>query len=1302
MTNISLAVSPAGIGYSMTNDNLNLLSVKDHGTRKKTIGVRIFGEAQTAQSRRLARSARRNNQRTKKRIMFLNKELKNDLDKTDPDFLKRVYASQEKGVTLYLDRQKFPTIYHLEKYLVITNQKADIRLIYLALHSLLSHRGHFYDTTPLNQFKQGSIDLAISLSTLNNLFGQNIFDLNNVAKAQHILLDDSLKKQDKNKQMRKLLLGDKTIVKECLNAVLGYKSKFNLILDLQSDDPSKYSFKLSDADLDDKLNELKLISNPIINELQKMFSAISLQSILNGYDNLLDAKIAGYDKHKQDLALLKQYAQTLPQKASEILLAGYTLYVNNRRRNLKQCRQILKLSSAKSFSHDDLLTLIKRFAKNDNSELGKEIFDKANQEDFLLKQRNSFNAFIPYQINALIFNKILKNQGRFYPVLVKPNPALKDFPQAPYYLSQVMQFTLPYWAGVMNPNSKFAWAVHKEKGAVNCFNFYQKIDVIKTADNFIKRMVGKDTYLYDQYVLPNNSLLYQEYKVLNELSNIRVNDHKLAGAFKMKLLNDLFKKHKVVTAKMAIKKLNEYGIKCSQIHGLSDPKKFSNNLSSYIDYAKYFDLDKDKDYEKVDQIIEFVNVFSDKHILKLKLEQDFNLTKDQLSFVLKQIPSGWGNLSKMLLSDLTDSNGESVIDHLRWTSLNFMQIINQPDFKEKISQHSLKAIKNRDLETVLADAYASPSVKRSIRQAVKVLKELVEIGGEPDKIMLTNYRSEEFNRELKLNQVTQLKRSLGKLPKNDVKFLLDDLKKFKMLSTKQYLYFQQLGTDVLTGEKLDFHNLAQTRIMHIIPNEIYNDDSNENIILTSVSNNDRRVFTYGTLSHNGQMLKDFWYDLVTKRMFSKSKYYNMITDTRNLTSYQIDHYLNRQLVETNHIAKLLAQAVQALYPKTQVLQVRDSLLRGVRYRYNFYKIKALNDYWRAFDAYLANVVGEYLYRTYPVMRKRFIYGVYLKPNEDQEKKIFNPLWRLLYSKDDQLKNTKNAVVFSKNDLLDKLISVYNYKYIPVSTRTENHEHGKLFGATVYPNSAHDLAKSRKLIPRKEGMNPAIYGGYIGQLGAYMALVRIYDRKGAYKNHLINIPIRKLQNTKEAIADEVKENFKSAVKYEIIWDHIPFNSLIVDGKVKMNLTSHAYSYNARQLILPFDDQQTIMDYIVDRDGELHFKKNTKDADMRLIQVYNDLLKQMHDYLPFFKRNRIEEKLLKKRKAFTKLTTKEKASVIKKMLDVLHANPSIATIDELGLSIFSFSTPNQVLSDHAKLIMQSATGLHTIKKEIKSDK
>lgn len=145
---------------------------------------------------------------------------------------------------------------------------------------------------------------------------------------------------------------------------------------------------------------------------------------------------------------------------------------------------------------------------------------------------------------------------------------------------------------------------------------------------------------------------------------------------------------------MVIDKLNKYSIKCSKIRGLSDPKKFSNNLSSYIDYSKCFDIENN--YDQIDKIIEFVNVFSDKHILKLKLNEDFALTQDQLAFVLKQIPAGWGNLSKMLLNEMTESKDKTVMDYLLSTSLNFMQIIKKADFKKEISEHSLKAIKSRD------------------------------------------------------------------------------------------------------------------------------------------------------------------------------------------------------------------------------------------------------------------------------------------------------------------------------------------------------------------------------------------------------------------------------------------------------------------------------------------------------------------------------------------------------------------------------------------------------------------------------
>lgn len=1291
MTNISLTVSPAGIGYSMTDEDLNLVEVRDHGKHKRAIGVRLFNEAHTAEDRRMARSSRRNNLRTKQRIAFLNSALKDDLLKADPDFFNKVEHSQDKGISIYTDRRRFPTIYHLEKYLMTTNEKADITLIYVALHSLLTHRGHFYDTTPLSEFKQASLDLKRSLITLNSLFNRNVFDLTEINKAQSVLSDSQMSKQNKNKELRNLLSGEKPVVKEVLNAIFGYKAKFNIILDIQAGDPSEYSFKLSDPDLDEKLSVLHLDSDPIIMELEKIFSAINLQDLLGGYDNLLDAKISAYNKHGQDLMLFKNFANQQKPDVKEKLLAGYTLYVNNRRHDLKKCREILGVGVTRNFSHDDLMKLIKKYIKKDSD---MEIM--ADNGDFLLRQRNHMNTYIPYQINAQIFNQILRNQGKFYPSLIRENPTIRHNPQAPFYLSQVMQFTLPYWAGVMNPKSKFAWAVHKKDGAVNCFNFYDKIDVIKTADNFIKRMVGKDTYLHDQQVLPNNSLLYQKYKVLNELSNVSVNDHKLSGKIKQNLMRDVFLKHKTVSSKMVIDQLNKYGIKCSNIRGLSDPKKFNNNLSSYIDYSKYFDLKTQS--EDVDKMIEYVNIFSDKAILKLKLNQEFNLTDKQFKFVMKQIPSGWGKLSRKLLTGIRNSDNETIMDVMETYPVNFMTAKSM-GFNYQIDKYNLSYMKTQTLDDMLNDTYASPSVKRAIRQSIKILDELVRLnhGQKPDKIMLTSYRSREQNRQLKLEQVKQLKRNLNKLGKQNAKPLLDELKGKTALSTKEYLYFQQIGTDVLTGKKLDFEQLHKYRIMHIIPDEIYSDDSNENLILTDVANANRRVFTYGILTVNGKSLRDLWYDLVKLGMFSKGKFYNMITDTSHMSRYQIDHYLNRQLVETNQVNKLLAQIVQSLYSNSEVLQIRDNLIRDMRYHFNFYKIKPLNDYYRAFDAYLANAVGEYLYRTYPVMKKRFMYGQYMDEKQNSTK-LFNPLWRIFYGEGDDLKSTKGTVVFSRKALLEKLESVYNYKYMPVSTKIETRKNGQMFNATVYPNKEHDLAKSRKLISRKAGEDPEKFGGYSNEYAAYMALVRVYDKKNCYKNRLVNVPIRKLSDPQLAIAEEVKANFKSADHFKIIRPVVPFYSLVIDNMLKINLTSNAYAYNARQLILDQDDQATIMDYIIDRDGEKHVKKIDLNADDRLVRVYKNILHQMKNYMPFFNRNKIYEKLADKEKAFEKLPLGQKASVIRKMLNLVHANSVSGKFDELGLGNFSLAQPNQVFSDDAKFVMQSVTGLRTIEKPI----
>lgn len=77
--------------------------------------------------------------------------------------------------------------------------------------------------------------------------------------------------------------------------------------------------------------------------------------------------------------------------------------------------------------------------------------------------------------------------------------------------------------------------------------------------------------------------------------------------------------------------------------------------------------------------------------------------------------------------------------------------------------------------------------------------------------------------------------------------------------------------------------------------------------------------------------------------------------------------------------------MQSRFKHTKIIEVRNSQVANIRYQFDYFRIKNLNEYYRGFDAYLTAVVGTYLYKVYPKARRLFVYGQYLKPqNEKQE------------------------------------------------------------------------------------------------------------------------------------------------------------------------------------------------------------------------------------------------------------------------------------------------------------------------------
>ena len=158
---MGLDIGTGSVGWAVTDEKYNV--IRKHG--KSLWGVRLFETANTAEERRIFRTSRRRLDRRNRRIQILQELFAEEINKIDPGFFLRMkesrYVPEDKRdedgkcpdlpYALFVDKEytdkdyhkQFPTIYHLRKMLMETKETPDIRLVYLALHHIMKHRGHF-------------------------------------------------------------------------------------------------------------------------------------------------------------------------------------------------------------------------------------------------------------------------------------------------------------------------------------------------------------------------------------------------------------------------------------------------------------------------------------------------------------------------------------------------------------------------------------------------------------------------------------------------------------------------------------------------------------------------------------------------------------------------------------------------------------------------------------------------------------------------------------------------------------------------------------------------------------------------------------------------------------------------------------------------------------------------------------------------------------------------------------------------------------------------------------------------------
>ncbi len=1357
---VGLDIGTDSCGWVAMNSNNDILKLQG----KTAIGSRLFEGGKSAAERRLFRTTHRRIKRRRWRLKLLEEFFDPYMAEVDPYFFARL---KESGLSP-LDKRKtvssivfptsaedkkfyddYPTIYHLRYKLMTEDEKFDLREVYLAIHHIIKYRGNFLYNTSVKDFKASKIDVKSSIEKLNELYENLGLDLNvefnisNTAEIEKVLKDKQIFKRDKVKKIAELFAIKtdnkeqskriKDISKQVANAVLGYKTRFDTIAlkEISKDELSDWNFKLSDIDADSKFEALmgNLDENEqaILLTIKELFNEVTLNGIVEDGNTLSESMINKYNDHRDDLKLLKEVIENhIDRKKAKKLALAYDLYVNNRHGQLLQAKK--KLGKIKPGSKEDFYKVVNK--NLDDSRVSKEIKKKIELDSFMPKQRTNANGVIPYQLHQLELDKIIENQSKYYPFLKELNPVSSHLKEAPYKLDELIRFRVPYYVGpLISPNEStkdiqtkknqnFAWMIRKEDGQITPWNFDQKVDRIESANKFIKRMTTKDTYLFGEDVLPANSLLYQKFTVLNELNNIRINGKRISVDLKQEIYENLFKKHTTITVKKLENYLKEnHNLVKVEIKGLADEKKFNSGLTTYNRFKnlnifdnQIDDLKYRNDFEK---IIEWSTIFEDKSIYKEKLRSIDWLNEKQINALSNVRLQGWGRLSKKLLAQLHDHNGQTIIEQLWDSQNNFMQIVTQADFKDAIAKANQNLLVATSVEDILNNAYTSPANKKAIRQVIKVVDDIVKAasGKVPKQIAIEFTRDADENPKRSQTRGSKLQKVYKDLStelasKAIAEELNEAIKDKKLVQDKYYLYFMQLGRDAYTGEPINIDEIQKYDIDHILPQSFIKDDALDNRVLVSKAvNNDKsnnvpvKLFGNEMAGNLGITIRKMWEEWKNIGLISKTKYNNLLTDPDHINKYESAGFIRRQLVETSQIIKLVSTILQSRYPNTEIITVKAKYNHYLREKFDLYKSREVNDYHHAIDAYLSAICGNLLYQNYPNLRPFFVYGQYKKfsSDPDKEKEIFNKTRKFSFISQILKNKSENS-----KEIAEKLKRAYQFKYMLVSRETETKDQ-EMFKMTVFPRET-----PGNLIPKKKGMAPEIYGGYTKNSDAYMVIVKI-DKKKETEYRILGIPTRELVNLKKAEKEDHYESYlkeilaprilynkngkrdKKITSFEIVKSKIPYKQVIQDGDKKFMLGSSTYVYNAKQLTLSTESMKAITN---------NFDKDSDENDA-LIKAYDEILDKVDKYLPLFDINAFRKKLHSGREKFVELSLEDKKDIILKVLIGLHDNPATSDLKTLGFSSTELGKMQKnsgiVLSGNAKLIYQSPTGL--FKKSVK---
>lgn len=1355
---LGLDIGTNSVGWAVTDENYNILNFNG----KKMWGIRLFNEGSTAVERRSYRAARRSRQRKIERSRLLRELFAEEISELDPNFFIRLRESdlyyEDKSIdskgSLFNDKEwtdkkyhkTYPTIFHLIMDLINNDEKKDIRLVFLACNWLIKNRGHFIfegqDLDVNESFEHLFVSLENILSEENYEIELN-FDFNEAVS----ILSNSNFGISKKKENLKPLFGKSKLESGIITLISGGKQDLSSMFSNEEYKESELnSLSFSGSKFDDSKDEyIDLLGDnfDLINKLKEIYDASILEKMMSlstlspdGKKYISSSKVALYEKHAQDLKLLKSFIKKyIPNKYSEVfrnktIKNNYVSYVKS------SISSSERVKADKFTNKDDFYKYLKgivSLAEDVNKDNDADFKDKAefiksemDKGNFLPKQRTGDNSVIPYQLKEIELKKILDNQSKYYDFLNKEEDGwtIKD------KIISLLTFRIPYYVGPLNPSHNSSkgnsWVVRKESGKVTPWNFEDKIDIEKSRELFIDTKLNTCSYIKDEIVLPKNSLLYREYMVLNELNNLKINGELVDDDLKKKIYEELFKNYKKVTQKRTIEFIKKVKNTTEDIVLTGIDGDFKQNLASYIDIKKIIGDKIEEDKYKIasENIIKDISLYGDdKKYLERKIKRDYKdiFTDEEIKKLKNLRYSDWGRFSKILLNGISFTNKETgetdtAIGFMRNYSLNYMELVSKRftllDEIDKINK--LFITDEKFSYSMLDNLYLPPSVKRMLWQSLQVVEEIKSIKkNDPAKIFVEMARGSDGS-----GRKDSRKKALLEFYKANKKDIINEIGKddydYKLKNIEErndadfrwdnlYLYYTQLGKCMYSLEDIDLDDLKSQNIYdqdHIYPKSKLYDDSIENRVLVKKDLNLKKGNNYpidnsvipDTLRPK---LERFWKILYDKGLIGNKKYSRLIRKTA-FTDDELAGFIERQMVETRQATKETANLLKKTCQDSEVVYVKAGNVSIFRQKFDIIKSRAVNDYHHAHDAYLNIVVGNIYDTKFTKDPRNFI-------KKDKSARYYNleKLFEYDVERNGYIAWKANDEETGKPGSIANVKKNINNRNI-LFTRMSYEGKGELFKVNL-------LRKGNGQISQKENSPKSDiikYGGYDSASSAYFAIVEHKDKKGKIYKTIETITLvdaKKIsdKNTNFTLVDCLEK--QGLLEPKVLFDKIKLNSFVKIDGFYYHLTGRTQGRIMMTPAIQLRLKENFVKYIKLLEKFSLRKKNNAKAKIvvadnisveKNLSLYDELINKLDYSIYKFRNNNQADNLKKWRNKFKNLSIEDQCFILLQVLLLFqNFNNGINLVLFGGGNSSGTCKKTNNLSNYEefKLINQSITGL-----------